>query len=556
MSKLQKEENSHQEMDNTQLVSKYLKIVGSIDQGILAAQASKDTISDALAAVANLFNANIASLELIDIESGETISMCKVVEEKAQTIDEKAEIYTLDNPDQMLNLNRGKAYVIQDIQELNQLSTYEKIMSRTRIRSYINFPIKVRKKLIGFVYIGFNEANSINDIYVELLKDTANRFAVVLNHAHLLHKIKGLQDSLEKGIQDRTEELENRANQFGLLNEMGELLHSCVNLGEAYLVIQERIPQIFPDLSGGLGILEQDAKDLVFKVTWRDYSIPNENYFSSDDCWSLRRGRPHFIKDFRPGNICKHIAVVEGHQPEETLCLPLLTQSKNIGVLYLQKTAGNEAEIYTGIELGVEDIGLSEARQRFAQTVAEQIGLAISNLQLQDTLRGQAIRDPLTNLFNRRYMQAELSRKLASVARSGGELGVIMIDLDHFKDFNDLHGHASGDLVLMKLGEFLLSQVRRGDIACRYGGEEFVLILPDATLDVVVDRTERIRQEFKAINFEVSTNKFYSVTLSAGIALFPMHGANEEEILKAADDALYLAKSKGRDRIEITTTSE
>ena len=166
------------------------------------------------------------------------------------------------------------------------------------------------------------------------------------------------------------------------------------------------------------------------------------------------------------------------------------------------------------------------------------------------------IRDSLTNLFNRRYMQAELSKKLVSAARSGGELGVIMIDLDHFKDFNDLHGHAAGDMVLMKLGDFLLNQIRRDDIACRYGGEEFVLILPNATLDVVVERTERIRQEFKEINFEVSPNKFYSVTLSAGIALFPMHGAIEEEILKAADDAMYLAKSKGRDRIEIAGASE
>lgn len=556
MPERQKEEVSHLELENTQLVSEYLKIVSSIDQGILAAQASKDTISSALAAVANLFSANIASLELIDIASGETRSMCKVVEGKAQTFEGKVKIYTLDNPDQMLNLNRGKAYVIQDIRELKQLSFYEKIMSRTGIVSYINFPIKIRKKLIGFVHIGFKKTNSINEVFTTLLKDTANRFAVVLNHAHLLDKITGLQDSLEKGIQDRTEELEKRANQFGLLNEMGELLHSCVNLGEAYLVIQERIPQIFPDLSGGLGILEQDGKELGFKVTWRDYLIPKDVCFSPDDCWSLRRGRPHFIKDFRPGNICKHIAVAEGVKPEETLCLPLLTQSTNIGVLYLQKTASNEDETFTETELGVEDIGLSEARQRFAQTVAEQIGLAISNLQLQDTLRGQAIRDPLTNLFNRRYMQAELSRKLLNAARSGGELGVIMIDLDHFKDFNDLHGHAAGDLVLMKLGEFLLNQVRRDDIACRYGGEEFVLILPEATLDVVVERTERIRQDFKEIDFEVSPIKSYSVTLSAGIALFPIHGANEEEILKAADDALYLAKSKGRDRIEVATASE
>ena len=139
MSELQKEEISHPELDNTQLVSEYLTIVSSIDQGILASQASKDTISDALAAVANLFSANIARLELIDIESGETRSMCKVVEGKAQTFEEKGEIFTLDNPDQMLNLNRGKAYVIQDIQELKQLSTREKIMSRKGIRSYINF---------------------------------------------------------------------------------------------------------------------------------------------------------------------------------------------------------------------------------------------------------------------------------------------------------------------------------------------------------------------------------------------------------------------------------
>ena len=214
MPELQKEHNSYLELDHTQLVSEYLQIISSIDQGILASQASKETISDALVALANLFSANIASLELIDIESGETRSMCKAVEGKVQTLDENVEKNTLDNPDQMLNLNRGKAYVIQNIQELKQLSTYEKIMSRTGIMSYINSPIKVKKKLIGFVHIGFRKTNSISSVYEKLLKNTANRFAVVLNHAHLLDKIKILKDSLERGIQDRTEELEKRAKQF------------------------------------------------------------------------------------------------------------------------------------------------------------------------------------------------------------------------------------------------------------------------------------------------------------------------------------------------------
>ena len=184
-------------------------------------------------------------------------------------------------------------------------------------------------------------------------------------------------------------------------------------------------------------------------------------------------------------------------------------------------------------------------------TVAEHIALALANLKLRETLRSQSIRDPLTGLFNRRYMEESLEREMRRASRGRHPVGIIMLDLDHFKKFNDSYGHDAGDALLRIVGNTLQRSIRAEDIACRYGGEEFTLILPEASLIDAAQRAESIRESIRNLNIQHRRQQLGGVTVSAGVAIFPDHGPTGDAVLRAADAALYQAKARGRDRVAI-----
>ena len=196
---------------------------------------------------------------------------------------------------------------------------------------------------------------------------------------------------------------------------------------------------------------------------------------------------------------------------------------------------------------------LNESKQQIAIAIADSIGLALANLKLRIFLREQSIRDPLTGLFNRRYLEETLEREFHRAMRLQRPVGVIMLDLDHFKRFNDTYGHEAGDILLRTLGNFLKQHLRGGDIACRYGGEEFALILPEVSLENVRLRAEELREGTKHLNVEYNGKVLAALSMSLGIAMFPEHGATSQRVLNAADGALYEAKRKGRDRIIIAS---
>src|SRR6266571_5506222 len=158
--------------------------------------------------------------------------------------------------------------------------------------------------------------------------------------------------------------------------------------------------------------------------------------------------------------------------------------------------------------------------------------------------------------FNRRFMQEPLERELRRAARSGRPLGGILLDIDHFKQFNDSYGHEAGDIVLRELGGFLQSQIRREDVACRVGGEEFLLILPDTSLDVTRQRAEKLREESKRVSIQYGGRPLGGITLSMGVIVFPVHGTTCDVILRSADEALYQAKRQGRDCVVIAKPAQ
>ena len=213
-----------------------------------------------------------------------------------------------------------------------------------------------------------------------------------------------------------------------------------------------------------------------------------------------------------------------------------MAQGEAIGILHLEKSSAEE-----GYQI--------QATASLAATVTEGFALALSNLKLRETLRSQAIRDDLTGLFNRRYMEETLERELHRVTRLGMTLGLAMMDLDHFKKYNDTFGHHAGDELLRALGRLIRTQVREDDIACRYGGEEFVIIMPGASLEVTLERTEQMRQCVKKLH-ELRPSQFLNpITISVGVAIFPDNGTAGHALIQAADTALYQAKKGGRDRV-------
>lgn len=172
-------------------------------------------------------------------------------------------------------------------------------------------------------------------------------------------------------------------------------------------------------------------------------------------------------------------------------------------------------------------------------------------VESESRLRELSIRDSLTGLFNRRYFEEALAIEMIRATRKHYPIGIIMVDIDHFKQFNDIHGHAAGDEVLVQVGNFLRAHVRSSDVTCRYGGEEFIVILPEASGEITKMRAEQIRDDIRHLHVQFDGLTLDSITLSLGIAVFPKHGQTEDKILGAADAALYRAKGDGRDRVVV-----
>jgi diguanylate cyclase (GGDEF)-like protein len=194
--------------------------------------------------------------------------------------------------------------------------------------------------------------------------------------------------------------------------------------------------------------------------------------------------------------------------------------------------------------------------EKLSMTFIEHVAPALANMNLREKLHNLSIRDPLTGLYNRRFMEETLEREILQAERNQHPLGVVMLDLDHFKQFNDNFGHQAGDLLLREVGALLQSQIRGGDIACRYGGEEFILILPNAPLENILQRLDALRLAIKKIDVKHGSQPRVIVTVSAGLAMFPEHGDTSENLLSAADRALYCAKAGGRDRVMVAGMPE
>jgi diguanylate cyclase (GGDEF)-like protein len=295
--------------------------------------------------------------------------------------------------------------------------------------------------------------------------------------------------------------------------------------------------------AGAVFIYKPSGNTLELTASWGDGRL-GEPAFARDACWSLRLGQPHWSESPNGGIVCRHIDTSTG--AAIYLCVPMVAQSETLGVLHLRYDLDA-----TGISR-IDD-KTRESQKRLGVAAASQIAVSLTNLRLRETLREQSIRDPLTGLFNRRFMQESLNKELQRAKRKNRLLSLLFLDLDHFKRFNDVFGHDAGDSVLQSMADIFRMHFRSEDIICRYGGEEFAVILPESSVHDAVKRAEALRLATKDLKLVHRGVLLDPVTLSIGIAGFPENGENAQDLLDGADKSLYESKANGRDRVTLAS---
>jgi diguanylate cyclase (GGDEF)-like protein len=325
------------------------------------------------------------------------------------------------------------------------------------------------------------------------------------------------------------------------LTDLNEWLQSCNSLGELYQMVAEFLGCLLPACAGSLYIYANSRDVLESAKAWNGGKIMPAMH--PDDCWGLRRGRPYTFGENEIDFRCAHVdPSIKG----EYCCIPILAHGETIGLLHLEFVCDPGSEGEKAYKETVAE------QRRLGLVCAEQISLAIANVKLRDQLRDQSIRDVLTGLFNRRYMLETCRREFSRAARTGQSVGVLSIDVDHFKTYNDNHGHDAGDMVLRAVGQCLENHFRNEDVPCRFGGEEFVVILPGADAEAATSRAEELRRKIEGIVVRYLDKNLPRITVSIGVAAFPDAGDDPQQVLKAAEEALYRAKENGRNRVELS----
>ncbi|HUF34061.1 MAG TPA: diguanylate cyclase [Acidimicrobiales bacterium] len=387
--------------------------------------------------------------------------------------------------------------------------------------SSFGLPILAGAEVAGVLEFFADGPDTVDDDLKGLMDQVGTQLGRVVERRRATESVAGAVQALE---------LRNR--EVTLLSEMGELLQSCEAIDESYGIVTRFAERLFPFDSGAMYLLSASRNVVEAVAAWGEALADEEPVFAPSACWGLRRGRP-YETNAASGLACPHVTTGAAH---DTICIPMVAQSEAIGILHVRRARGDTS------------VGTGDARRQLALTVAEHLALAMANYRLRASLRAQSIRDPLTGLYNRRYLEESLDREVRRATRSSKPLSVVSIDIDHFKVFNDTFGHSAGDAVLSAVGRLLLESFRGEDIACRMGGEELVVILPDTSCDAAMQRAEQLRNLVRDLAVDFKGQALGRITISLGISSLPDHARSAEELMLLADAALYQAKAAGRDR--------
>ncbi|HEX4651895.1 MAG TPA: GGDEF domain-containing protein [Granulicella sp.] len=359
-------------------------------------------------------------------------------------------------------------------------------------------------------------------------------FSILIRDAARRRQFQERLSRANGSLATTVEALGARVGEAMLLKNARDELQLCVTAQEAYACSARHLNQLVPGSSGVISIINNSRSMLITSATWGDEEGMLDG-FEAEACCGLRTGRPRWRKVGESEIHCSHFV---GLPPENYMCIPLAALGETLGFAYLNLLSESVQTVAVG-------------REALINEMVELAAMAIAGLNLRAKLENQSIRDGLTNLFNRHFLEIALERELQRATRSGEPLAVLMIDVDHFKAFNDLFGHEAGDLVLRELAGCLQSTVRAEDIVCRYGGEEFVILLPEITRERAMEAAERLRQRVSMMRLELRGEPLRQISISVGLATYPDLASDAVDLLRMADRALYQAKRAGRNQVHI-----
>ncbi len=332
---------------------------------------------------------------------------------------------------------------------------------------------------------------------------------------------------LNRQLEEKTLELEAKKRELIYLSDMADMLYSCDSKDEVYQVVALTCSKLFPNMSGSIYIIANSKNYVQMNSFWGGERSSKE-IFSLSDCWALRRGKFNLLSPRNSGLICSHlIRPVSGTH----LCVPLFAQGEVVGILHIDALE----------EISPED-------QQITEIIARTLGIALNNLSIKQRLTHDSLRDGMTQLFNQSYMQSITEQRLAEAERSGQPLSVIFLDIDNFKSYNSRYGHVTANIVLQGLAKLLLKSIRSFDIPCRWGGEEFVIVMPNMTLETLRKRVEQLRLDIEQMQLKDGDQILQSITASFGIAVSEP-GITVKDLLNRANQAMLEAKRTGKNRV-------
>lgn len=328
--------------------------------------------------------------------------------------------------------------------------------------------------------------------------------------------------------------LKQRARESELLSEARDELQFCTAREQAQQSAARFLERLLPATRGAICLIHPSQRMVEIAVVWNG-PVSLSDGFSVEGCCGLRSGRDRWRRPGQSEVHCTHFASVV---PENYLCVPMAAHGETLGIVHVECASAGIA-------------AMVEAQLPPLHEMVEMASMAIAGLDLRSRLEEQSIRDNLTGLFNRHFMEDALDRELRRAIRHKQHFAMLMVDVDYFKRFNDDFGHEAGDTVLRAVADALAQALRGEDILCRYGGEEFLVILPEISLEDAIGRAEALRETVGRLQLRYDGAALPGITVSVGVAAYPDHGSSGEVLLKAADRALYSAKRQGRNRVVV-----
>jgi diguanylate cyclase (GGDEF)-like protein len=383
-----------------------------------------------------------------------------------------------------------------------------------------------RNLIVGVIFVAFSLAVIIV-LFAFLIRDAMRRRRSEQELGRTNHELAST-----------VEELRQRADEANLRKAARDELQLCTTTIEAQLCTARHLQGLIEGSSGAFMMSNNSRNALEITASWND-PAPLADGIGLESCCGLRIGRPRWHRRGESEINCLHFS---GAPPDSYICIPLAAQGETQGFVYMTFPSTEIAE-------------MAAMRMPVAYAMVEVASLAIAGLELRAKLEAQSIRDSLTGLFNRRFMEVALERELHRAARRGASLAVLMLDVDHFKLVNDKFGHEAGDTVLREVANCFLECVRLEDIVCRFGGEEFVVILPEISEKLATERAEKIRRAVANLKTQFKQHSLSRISVSVGLAMYPDPATTADELLQMADKALYDAKHSGRNQLQIAIQS-